>query len=145
MIESILFNLVDKIREDFQDFNDSIDKIFKRMNDKLRTISLEVKSVIIKNVETNVLTYYHGIVNQEEDFVAKDFGSYFSPTELQFFSKILMKLVDVHYMNSSEISRECRPDNYTISHMDSLLSKFNSEGWLQKNSSNFWLDNFIIY
>ena len=137
-IGSVLNILLDKVKEDFQDFNESIDVIFKRMNNKLRRISMEVKSVLIKNMDTSILLYYHGLVNQEEDNVAKDYGNYFNPTELQFFSKIVMKLVEVHYMNSADIGRTCKPENWSISQMDTLLTKFLSEGWLQKNCSNFW-------
>lgn len=108
------------------------------MNNKLRLLSLEIKSVLIKDSESGVLIYHHGLVNLEEDQVAKDYGSNFSPIELQAFTKILVKLIEVNFMSSADIIKECKPDNWTSSMMDSLLMKFKTEGWLERNTSNYW-------
>ena len=135
---TLFSQVLDKIKSDFQHSNESNDIIFKRMNNKLRLLSLEIKSVLIKDSESGVLIYHHGLVNLEEDQVAKDYGSNFSPIELQAFTKILVKLIEVNFMSSADIIKECKPDNWTSSMMDSLLMKFKTEGWLERNTSNYW-------
>jgi hypothetical protein len=81
-------------------------------------MSLEIKSMALKDSQ-NEWIYYHGIVNNEEDFIAKDFGSQFDAIELKYFSDIALKLLDEKYLASDDLrTMESKPDRWNNSKVE---------------------------
>ena len=135
--------LLARIKGDFDDVHvDSpLEDTFKRINNSIRKFSLEVRSVRLKNDEGAWVIYY-GLVNNEDDFVAKQNGMLgtFDEAELRFFStKLLPKIVSSRYLTTGEVS-ELVPKNggLTKSKVHDLLNRLRSSLWLSSSDRGFW-------
>ena len=72
----------------------NISKSYKLL-DVVKDISMEIKSVVLRS-SGGVLQHFHGVVNNEEDKAAKDFGTTnYSAQELKFFSFLIGHLLEV--------------------------------------------------
>jgi len=132
--------------------NKTLTEVFKNINANLRHLSLEIRSVIIvptantssrrsssSSVGTSgssIREVYHGLVNSEEDFVAKDYGSEFDPIELKYFSEMIYKIMAAHYLSSTDILG-FKPAKYNECQATTFLHRLESLGWLQRNDSNY--------
>jgi hypothetical protein len=133
--------------------NKTLTEVFKNINANLRHLSLEIRSVIIvptantssrrssssSSVGTSgssIREVYHGLVNSEEDFVAKDYGSEFDPIELKYFSEMIYKIMAAHYLSSTDILG-FKPAKYNEYQATTFLHRLESLGWLQRNDSNY--------
>ena len=132
--------------------NKTLTEVFKNINANLRHLSLEIRSVIIvptantssrrsssSSVGTSgssIREVYHGLVNSEEDFVAKDYGSEFDPIELKYFSEMIYKIMAAHYLSSTDILG-FKPTKYNEHQATTFLHRLESLGWLQRNDSNY--------
>ncbi len=101
---------------------------------------MEIRSINVKEGEDDVLVLYHGLVNIEEDLVAKEFGigSNYSPEDMKLFSAIIQKLLDVLVMASDEIVA-LKPRGTSESAVHALLRKLKSQGWLDHNHVSDWI------
>lgn len=132
--------------------NKTLTEVFKNINANLRHLSLEIRSVIIvptANISSSrsssssvgtsgssIREIYHGLVNSEEDFVAKDYGSEFDPIELKYFSEMIYKIMAAHYLSSTDILG-FKPAKYNEYQATTFLHRLESLGWLQRNDSNY--------
>jgi hypothetical protein len=133
--------------------NKTLTEVFKNINANLRHLSLEIRSVIIvptantssrrsssssssSSSEISIREVYHGLVNSEEDFVAKDYGSEFDPIELKYFSEMIYKIMAAHYLSSTDILG-FKPAKYNECQATTFLHRLESLGWLQRNDSNY--------
>jgi hypothetical protein len=142
-----LLQIIDNIKSDFGDYSrQPIDEIFKKLNKEARPLSLEIKSVAIKNSKGDFV-YYHGVVNTHEDEVAKQFGGSFSPNELKFFTLLVLKLIEQKHMVTDEIKRykEELVKHGKIKEIegryltDGFLTKLEADKWLRRDDSNRWV------
>jgi len=128
--------------------------VFKNINANLRHLSMEVRSVIIvtgadysnrrsssssssSSSGGTIKEVYHGLVNTEEDFVAKDYGSEFNPIELKYFSDMIYRLLTVRYLSSMDILDFKPAKNYSDNDATNFIRQLESLGWLQRNDSNY--------
>lgn len=135
--------------------NKTLTEVFKNINANLRHLSLEIRSVIIvptansysrrssssssSSVDISGISIrevYHGLVNSEEDFVAKDYGSEFDPIELKYFSEMIYKIMAAHYLSSVDILG-FKPVKYNEHQATTFIHRLESLGWLQRNDSNY--------
>lgn len=136
--------------------NKALAEVFKNINANLRHLSLEIRSVIIVPTAnpssrrsssssssssvsisgSSIREVYHGVVNSEEDFVAKDYGSEFDPIELKYFSDMIYKIMAAHYLSSTDILG-FKPAKYNEYQATTFLHRLESLGWLQRNDSNY--------
>lgn len=136
--------------------NKALAEVFKNINANLRHLSLEIRSVIIVPTTnpssrrsssssssssvsisgSSIREVYHGVVNSEEDFVAKDYGSEFDPIELKYFSDMIYKIMAAHYLSSTDILG-FKPAKYNEYQATTFLHRLESLGWLQRNDSNY--------
>eukprot|EP01038_Epipyxis_sp_PR26KG_P004994 gene4994-6979_t len=143
VMESTLFEI--NLRKVCLDMNIAVPPIkdlFRKININLRSLSLEIKSVVLKNAQ-NEWIYYHGVVNNEEDTVSKDLGSYFDGLELKYFSSICSKLLYDKYLSTDDIMK-LKPENWLLTaaqlthKTDKFLSMLENEGWLRRDTANYW-------
>jgi hypothetical protein len=140
--------------------------IFKTVNKRLRLLSLEVKTVAMPRSLTNQededggngddsqWIYYHGLVNTEEDFIAKEFGvgvlsatagsssSSLSVPELKIFSSLSIQLILMKAMSTNDILSFIKKKIASVSKLTNqdchtFLSKLENDGWIMKNSRGF--------
>ena len=112
--------------------------LFSAINAKIRKFSFEIKSINLTN-SNNVRVMYHGMVNTEEDFVAKEFGSPLDAMELKYFSRIASKLLEKKYLSTDELS-DLRPmDKMRRDEALTLISRLELLGWLRRNDSNYMI------
>ena len=135
--------LLARIKGDFDDahVDSPLEDTFKRINNSIRKFSLEVRSVRLKNDE-GVWVIYYGLVNNEDDFVAKQNGMLgtFDEAELRFFStKLLPKIVSSRYLTTGEVSElVSKNGGLTKSKVHDLLNRLRSSLWLSSSDRGFW-------
>jgi hypothetical protein len=142
--------------------------IFKTVNKKLRDLSLEVKTVAMPRFLTNhdedddndnhdsQWIYYHGLVNTEEDFLAKEFGigvlsntagsssSSLSVSELKIFSSLSIQLILMKAMSTNDIllfikKKITGASKMTNQECHTFLAKLENDSWIMKNSRGFYI------
>jgi hypothetical protein len=113
--------------------------MFKRINSNLNKLSLEIKTIVLKENGSNLFSYYHGIVNTTEDQISSELGSQYDITEINFFSNILVYLVDVDRMSTTDM-HNMKPNTWTMLKSDKFLDSLMENKWLGRNER----DNFII-
>jgi hypothetical protein len=106
--------------------------IFRRLNAELRIYSMEVKSV--RDFDA---TFYHSIVNTEEDFVAKLYGYDFDEKGIRFFRSLLSKLV-ASKQSTDEIQRDLKGTNLNHAEIESALTKLNESNYIRRDHRGFW-------
>ena len=156
---NILESEIEAIRKDFRNEKARpLRESFIRINVKLRKLSLEIKSIIkskcvgcesITNIRAAICegcsdplarcewVQYHGIVNNEEDFVSKEVGTELKPEEIRFFSGLTQKLLERNYVSTDEIY-SIRNDKWSHSDTDVVLEKLRAKCWLQRDDRSFW-------
>jgi hypothetical protein len=115
----------------------SINKIFERINKKIRDFSFEIKSLALRNETKDDWIYLHGVVNTENDYVAKEYGSNLLTHELKMFEKIAIHMLQVNYMSTEDIKgidKEWQKKH----ELEPLLQKLMNEKWLEQQSKGFW-------
>lgn len=136
--DSELLENLDFIKPDFNTAGQqlSLPTMFKSINTKLRKFSMEIKSIHLTNSNNDRVTY-HGIVNTEEDFVSKEYGSPFEPAELKFFTQIVNKLLEEKYLSTDDIA-DLRPlDKMSRDKCAAFVAKLEAMGWLRRDDSNY--------
>jgi Nse1 non-SMC component of SMC5-6 complex len=135
--------MLDRIKGDFADaqVDAPLEDTFKRMNNALRKCSMEIRSVRQKDDEGRWEVFY-GLVNTEEDFVAKEYGikGAFEDGELRFFSnKLLPKLVSNKYLTTGEVNELVSKGNSLSKSKvhDLLVRLLKRQGVLGARPSNF--------
>jgi hypothetical protein len=112
------------------------------LNQSLRNMSLEIRSINVKegDEDEEVLVLYHGLVNIEEDLVAKEFGigSNYAPEDMKLFSTIIQRLLYVKIMASDEIVA-LKPRSTSENSVHALLRKLKAQGWLDHNHRSDWI------
>lgn len=127
-----------RIRDDFPEYQRVLlDDRFKIMNIVLKEYSFEIKSVILKD-SNGEMTRYHGLANVAEDAVAMEYGSRFSSGELKLFFDIAIKILENKFLSTADIAR-LDSRKITQSELEHLLDRLHAEGWLSKNSDNYWV------
>lgn len=135
---------LEKIKPDFSMIipnpEPALSETLKKINNSIRKLSLEIRSMRSKNDEGEWITTF-GLVNTEADFVMKDHGmrEQFEDSELRFFSiKLLPKLVTSKYLTTDEVE-ELMPIGMTKSKMNSLLKRLALTKWLSRSDDKgFW-------
>jgi hypothetical protein len=139
-----------------------LNSIFKNINKKLRTISLEIRTVAIRSDDSgnheedqqqttttssssanSHWTYYHGLVNTEEDLLSKEFGNnQFSTVEFKLFSLLTIQLAMLKQMNTNDIiklNKNSNDNKLSQSEIYSFLQKLENSHWLSKNLHNYYI------
>lgn len=115
--------------------HDGIGGLFQRINQNLRKLSFEIKSVVLKDTNGTHSTF-HGFVNTLDDNISKSFGSSFTVSEVKFFEKICVEILEKKCLNTNDIVT--LKENHQVVNHDQFLDKLLSQGWLRKNESNYW-------
>lgn len=135
-----LNNYVEQIKPDFEHHDQPTSDMFKKLNQSLRNMSLEIKSVRVQDsVDKNVWRFYHGVVNIEEDFVSKEYGNQFTPEELKFFSSLALKLLEIKYMSTDDVLYLKNKKHGADAQLDRLLERLKAQGWLALDDSSYWI------
>lgn len=113
--------------------------MFKRINTNLSKLSLEIKTIVTKENGSSLFSYYHGIVNTTEDQISTELGSQYDAIEIKFFSDILVHLIDVGRMSTTDM-HNMKPNTWTMLKSDKFLDSLMENKWLGRNER----DNFII-
>ena len=66
--------------------------------------------------------FYHALVNTEEDTASKEVGTELKADEIQFFSKLTLKLVEENYLSTDDIYR-IRMEKWNPSDTDGLNTR----------------------
>lgn len=137
-----LRNHYETIKSDFEHNNQTLLDSIKALNQSLRNMSLEIRSINVKegDEDEEVLVLYHGLVNIEEDLVAKEFGigSNYTPEDMKLFSTIIQRLLYVKIMASDEIVA-LKPRSTSENSVHALLRKLKAQGWLDHNHRSDWI------
>lgn len=136
--EDDLVKYVDYIKNDYLGASAtySLRDIFAAINPKLRDLSLEIKSVAIKKDDSNAFTYYHGVVNNEEDYVSKEHGNYFDTQELKYFSMVVTRLLSAKSYSTSDIIAFKPYSAWTNQRIHHFLDRLIRDKWLTRNDRN---------
>lgn len=116
------------------------DDLFKTINKQIRRFGIEIKTVIDRQDDENIILY-HGIVNTEEDFTAKMHGGgNFDQVEIEFFNKLAIKLVLVGKFTTRDIEQsEATPLKWSSSEVGVVLEKLYAKKWLARDNRNYWV------
>lgn len=137
MEHSFLEECIEGLRDEFAPTDASLEDLFEKINDNLKPLSMEVKTVYIQSSSGSERTRYHGIVNTEEDQVSKLHGSQFTAEELVAFVAIVNKLLERKYLSTDDIMSAV--SKITKSKLTLILNKLRSKGWLDNDDSNYWI------
>ena len=136
--DSELQNFINEIKGDFSigDQEVPFPTLFRNININLRKFSMEIKSIHLENSNNDRVTY-HSLVNTEEDYVSKEFGSAFSAHELKYFGNMAIKLLEHKFLSSDDLV-DLRPlDKMSRDEAQIFVQKLESNGWLRRNDSNY--------
>jgi len=139
MSDTDLKDQIAYLASDFSGTDRSLEEIFKIINTDLRKFSFEIRSVRmpIQGVNGTNLQMYHGIVNMEEDAVAKDHGSCLDVADIKLFALISIRILQVKYLSTDDvISLQPGLDKKRL-HIESLIARLEAAGWLRRNDSNY--------
>jgi hypothetical protein len=154
--DSALLKLIETLKKDFGGMEGDIDlaATFTRINKQLKRAGMEVRSVTVKQKVENddddidvgnnddennmVWVKYHGISNSEEDLVSKEFGSSFTEPEVKVFADIIPHLLKDDVMSYADVERAGSASKLTRTHVADLLSRLESEGWMQREQNHGW-------
>lgn len=132
MIHQELLTILQETKRHYCENNnvdfENLHLLFQKFNKKLRMLNFEIKTVVFRNSQ-NQTQQYHGLVNLEDDFVSKEYGSPFSPHETKFFVEIISLLISQDKISSAE-AMEIKPEKWTNADVNSFLSKLTHENWL---------------
>ena len=157
--DSKLTDIVESLRRDFPSSRvRTLRESFARINLKMKNISMQIKSIgkskccgcdTITNSRPTMCdscsdplaksewVFYHALVNTEEDTASKEVGTELKADEIQFFSKLTLKLVEENYLSTDDIYR-IRMEKWNPSDTDVVLEKLKVKGWLQRDERSFW-------
>lgn len=138
MEHSFLEECIEGIRDEFAPTDALLEDMFASINDNLRPLSMEVKTVSLSSDNSGERVKYHGIVNTEEDTVSKLHGSQFSAEELAAFVAIVNKLLERKYLSSDDILSAVAK-NINKQKLAVILNKLRSKGWLDNDDTNYWI------
>ena len=109
--------------------------IFRNINSSIRKYSLEIKTVVDSSKQPPAL--YHGVVNLDDDVVAKLHGIHLESTEVTFAGDLLRHLV-LKNMSTTDIHREVQPGNWQHSQTDAVLDKLYISHWIGRTDAGYW-------
>lgn len=112
-------------------------EMFKRINNNLRPLALEVRSVVQKNLDSDGFTFYHGIANIDEDKVAVDFGCKYSVAEVQYISSVFEHILAKGVASSSELY-DLRPSKWVITDANDIILSLEEEKYLSRNDHGYF-------
>lgn len=111
----------------------------KRMNKALKFVNFEVRSVLIRDSDTNERSEFFAIANLEADNVAVECGGPITENEVPTFNKIVNHLVKESYENEHTLTKVAKPNSWTPGQMSDYLIQLKGEGWLaQQQDSSYW-------
>jgi len=134
--DSDLLEKLELVKDDFHAGHISLPIIFRSINANLRRFSMEIKSIHLTNSNNDRITY-HGLVNTEEDFVAKEFGAPFDTNELKYFTVIVSKLLEVNFLSTADILGLRNAEKIKKEQAQSFLAKLEGHGYLRRNDANY--------
>eukprot|EP01031_Cornospumella_fuschlensis_P027869 gene27869-33653_t len=121
-----------------------IHAVFERLNKKVKpALGLEVRSLIRQQASQSSAdappsaVHYHALVNTEADYVAKEFGNEFKPTELPFFVELATKLLlqaGRGRMSTHDIQAMV---SWTSNEFHAILDRYLSQKWLERDQHNY--------
>ncbi len=137
LAEEELTKYIDFMKSDFVPSNYSygLRDTFTAINKDLRELSLEIKSVAVKKNrdEGDGFVYFHGIVNNEEDQVARDHGNYFEAIELKYFSSIITRLLTANSFSTTDITAFKPSATWSNSRAHDFIAKLETDRWLSRD------------
>lgn len=155
--ETALLDLIERLKKDFEGVEAAVDLSawFGRINMNIRKAGMAVKTVTVKkNVERDmdvendeeeaaaprsVWVKYHGIVNLEEDFVSKEYGTSFGENEVKLFSELIPQLLDKKVLSMFDVETCTKEVNLPASRKAEVMDDLEAEGWLQREGERgFW-------
>ena len=115
--------------------------LFKKINGGIRRFSMEIRSIRLKD-DADEWVMYYGLVNTEDDDVAKAHGikHIFDETELRFFStKLLPKLLEQRYMNTDDVTALEVGSKAAKEKVHVLLERMEHSKWLSRGGDKgYW-------
>jgi hypothetical protein len=149
--DRVLMDYLHRLEDDYRKRDPSYmrpskEDMFRRINDAICDYSLEIKSIIDRD-EENMNIFYHGLVNTEEDYVAKTFGaSGLDNTEILFFTDLVTKLVQAGRFSTRDIENQVnKPKNWSNSDVGVVLGKLEDRKWLRRDERGYWILGLRTY
>lgn len=135
-----LQEIVNRLRIDFpMERERSLEEVFKRINSNIRPFSFEIKTVISSiNGEDDTRNYYHGIANTNSDELAREYGSLLDPEEVQYYSRIVTKLIERKRLSSDEVV-QLKNDGWSRSRAEDTIKKLKNAMWLGRDRQSYWI------
>jgi hypothetical protein len=124
------------IKDEFKATDLALPAIFREINTDLRRYSMEIKSIHLTNSNNDRVTY-HGLVNTEEDSVAKDHGTPFNIYELKYFVQITNKLLESNYLSTADIVNFRDQERIKREQAHNFIGKLENLGYLRRNDANY--------
>ena len=117
--------------------------VFNDINLSLKPFYFEIKTVVVREYETNQRVYYHGFTNTQDDAVAKNYGGKLTDKEVTMYRHILDQLVVDHQLSTADVAltvRELSAGIGTVRNdeLQKTLQSLLQQGWLERNDRNFW-------
>lgn len=136
--DSELIEKINFVKDECNAKNENIvlSTLFRSINTNLRRFSFEIKSIHLTNSNGERVTY-HGLVNTEEDFVAKEFGAPFDATELKFFAQMVSKLMEEKFLSTQDILALRKNDKIKNDQAEAFISRLEALGWLRRDHNNY--------
>lgn len=123
-----------------------IKDMFRRINTNLNLVSLNVKSVVVRDDENDVFKYYHGIANIDEDKIAIEYGTTFSTQLVKFFTILMENFIDHKTLSTGDI-HELKPSTFngTMSDIDNFVSLLELQKWIKRNDRGYYEFGYRSY
>ena len=156
--DSEMLALIGRLKKDFEGVEDAavdLSAWFARINKNIKRAGMEIKTVTIKKeagrdmeledddnesgISRAVWMKYHGIVNLEEDFVSKEYGTSFGEPEIKLFSDLIPQLLDKKVMSMFDVETCTKNISLSASRKAEVLLDLETEGWLQREDERgYW-------
>lgn len=120
--------------------SESLLALLRSVNDSVKPFGFEVRTLIVTDRRTNARQKYHGLINIEEDYAAKEHGSSFTPEELKEFTAVIDKLLWNTSMTTGEVTEICSAASgkrLKESEVQVIVSRWEDQHWLSREQRNY--------
>lgn len=112
--------------------------VFERINNRMRYLGMEIRSVNYELDCDNIRKVYHGVVNIDIDDIFTNFGTSLNKNEVVALQEICKHLVS-RSLSTDDIEQFISHLKvWKGSQLSAFLLKLEQMAWLQRNSRGFW-------
>lgn len=136
--EELVDHLEQATEEEFTP--DCLLALLRAVNDSVKPFALEVRILLVTDRASSQRQKIYGLINIEEDYVTKEYGSSFTADELKELTAVIDKLLWNRSLTTDEIAEVCSVvggKRVKTSEVQSLVSRWEEQQWLSREQRNY--------